>query len=137
MFLPLYFSCRQPLRYFPHVISVVGCQVLAAGSLCSKSTHHHGHFLLAGNFVSRDMSWLRNPSQAINSQRVNFILLRITILSTRKMSHCFKCHGFFFTSSFNIFIVYFGVLCLSVFSVLNILPIIILFVLVLCLVPSV
>lgn len=65
---------QTPLRYFPHVISVVGCQVLTAGSLCSKRTCHHMHFLLAGNFVFRDMPWLRNPSHAINSQRVHFIL---------------------------------------------------------------
>lgn len=68
MSLPLVLHSQAPVRHLPPVISVVGDQKLTVGSLCSESTRHHIHFLLAGKFAFRDASWLANPSTAINSQ---------------------------------------------------------------------
>lgn len=114
----------------------MGYQAPTVGSLCGKSTHHHTHFLLAGNFAFRDASQLRNPSHAINSQQAHFILHQCVppdrafiTLSTAKMSRCFKCHSFF-----GLLVVDFYC-CFS--SVRNILSIIILFPIVLSLAPSV
>lgn len=120
----------------PPVISAVGYQASTVGSLCGKSTRHHTHFLLAGNFAFRDASQLRNPSHAINSQQAHFILHQCVppdrafiTLSTTKMSRCFKCHSFFWLLVVDFYC------CFS--PVRNILSIIILFPIVLSLAPSV
>lgn len=51
MSLPLVLHPQAPVRHLPPVISVVGDQELTVGSLCSESTRHHIHFLLAGKFA--------------------------------------------------------------------------------------